>query len=62
MAAGRGRQKTATKDHVAQAQDRPVALQTPQQMGSRAGVTPVVAIDCEMVGVGPDGTRSALAR
>jgi len=25
-------------------------------------MTPVVAIDCEMVGVGPDGTRSALAR
>ena len=28
----------------------------------QAGLTPVVAIDCEMVGVGPDGTRSALAR
>ena len=27
-----------------------------------AGVTPIVALDCEMVGVGPDGTRSALAR
>ena len=27
-----------------------------------AGVTQVLAMDCEMVGVGPDGTRSALAR
>ena len=26
------------------------------------GVTPVLSLDCEMVGVGPDGTRSALAR
>ena len=26
------------------------------------GVTHVIAMDCEMVGVGPDGTRSALAR
>lgn len=44
------------------AADRPPALKAPQQVGARAGVTPVVAIDCEMVGVGPDGTRSALAR
>ena len=62
IAAGRGRQKAAARDAVAPAQDRPAALQTPQQVGSKAGVTPVVAIDCEMVGVGPDGTRSALAR
>lgn len=44
------------------AADRPPALKAPQQVGSRAGLTPVVAIDCEMVGVGPDSTRSALAR
>lgn len=44
------------------AADRPPALKAPEQVGSRAGVTPVVAIDCEMVGVGPNGTRSALAR
>lgn len=62
VAAGRGKQKAAAKDHVAPAQDRPAVLQTPQQLGSKAGVTLVVAIDCEMVGVGPDGTRSALAR
>ena len=62
IAAGRGRQKAAATDAVAPAQDRPAALQTPQQVGSKAGVTPVVAIDCEMVGVGPDGTRSVLAR
>ena len=30
--------------------------------GSRQGVTNVVALDCEMVGVGPGGERSALAR
>lgn len=44
------------------AADRPAALKAPQQVGPRAGLTPVVALDCEMVGVGPDGTRSALAR
>ena len=27
-----------------------------------AGVTQVLAMDCEMVGVGPEGARSALAR
>ena len=30
--------------------------------GSRQGLTSVVALDCEMVGVGPGGERSALAR
>ncbi len=25
-------------------------------------MTPLVALDCEMVGVGPEGERSALAR
>ena len=30
--------------------------------GSETGVTPVVALDCEMVGVGPMGAKSALAR
>lgn len=44
------------------AADRPPVLKAPEQVGSRAGVTPVVAIDCEMVGVGPNGARSALAR
>ena len=27
-----------------------------------SGATQVLAMDCEMVGVGPEGTRSALAR
>lgn len=44
------------------AADRPPVLKAPQQKGPRMGLTPVVALDCEMVGVGPDGTRSALAR
>ena len=52
--------KQALKGDPASA--RPIALKTPQQIGSRAGLTPVVALDCEMVGVGPEGTRSALAR
>ena len=30
--------------------------------GNRQGLTNVVALDCEMVGVGPGGERSALAR
>jgi RNA exonuclease 4 len=34
----------------------------PGAIGSTAGVTTVLAIDCEMVGVGPNGDRSALAR
>lgn len=44
------------------AADRPAALKAPKQIGTREGLTPVVALDCEMVGVGPDGIRSALAR
>lgn len=44
------------------AADRPAALKAPEQIGTRVGLTPVVALDCEMVGVGPDGIRSALAR
>lgn len=44
------------------AADRPAALKAPEQIGIRVGLTPVVALDCEMVGVGPDGIRSALAR
>lgn len=44
------------------AADRPAALKAPEQIGMRVGLTPVVALDCEMVGVGPDGIRSALAR
>ena len=34
----------------------------PHKVGSAAGSHRVVAMDCEMVGVGPDGERSALAR
>ena len=34
----------------------------PEPKGRSTEVTPVVAVDCEMVGVGPDGTRSSLAR
>jgi RNA exonuclease 4 len=34
----------------------------PGAIGSTSGITSVLAIDCEMVGVGPAGERSALAR
>ncbi len=37
-------------------------LKGPEQLGTQAGVTQVLAVDCEMVGVGPEGSRSALAR
>lgn len=37
-------------------------VKKPGAIGSAAGVTTVLAIDCEMVGVGPNGDRSALAR
>lgn len=42
--------------------DGDVELARPEVLGSFEGVTPVVAVDCEMVGVGPTGERSALAR
>lgn len=33
-----------------------------RSLGQERGATPVLALDCEMVGVGPDGKRSMLAR
>ncbi|KAK9832228.1 hypothetical protein WJX74_003703 [Apatococcus lobatus] len=37
-------------------------LKGPVQLKDSTAVTQVLAVDCEMVGVGPDGARSALAR
>lgn len=37
-------------------------LKRPSAIGSQLGPTQVVALDCEMVGVGPGGKTSALAR
>lgn len=34
----------------------------PERMSDMEGLTPVLAVDCEMVGVGADGARSSLAR
>jgi len=34
----------------------------PERMGAAEGPTPVLAVDCEMVGLGPGGARSSLAR
>ena len=55
-----GNRRQAAKGNPAA--DRPAVLKAPKQIGTREGLTPVVALDCEMVGVGPDGIRSALAR
>ena len=55
-----GSRRQAAKGNPAA--DRPAALKAPKQIGTREGLTPVVALDCEMVGVGPDGIRSSLAR
>lgn len=49
------RQKPDTKHH----QSVPGG---PRPKGSETGLTPVLALDCEMVGVGREGSRSALAR
>ena len=34
----------------------------PEAIAGTQGVTPVLAVDCEMVGAGPEGARSLLAR
>ena len=34
----------------------------PEAIAATQGVTPVLAVDCEMVGAGPEGARSLLAR
>ena len=38
------------------------AAKRPEAVGDAEGLTPVLALDCEMVGVGPEGSRSSLAR
>mmetsp|Transcript_36251 Transcript_36251/g.80685 ORF Transcript_36251/g.80685 Transcript_36251/m.80685 type:complete len:493 (+) Transcript_36251:452-1930(+) len=37
-------------------------MKRPSSLGKNQGVTQVIAMDCEMVGVGPNGVRSAVAR
>ncbi len=39
-----------------------VAGARPERVGAAEGPTPVLAVDCEMVGLGPNGQRSSLAR
>ncbi len=41
--------------------DKPPAKR-PERIADTEGLTPVLAVDCEMVGVGPEGKRSSLAR
>lgn len=38
------------------------AAKAPEAISDTQGVTPVLAVDCEMVGAGPEGKRSLLAR
>lgn len=53
-----GRAKRDRSDQATHKED----VRRPQALADTDEVTPVLAIDCEMVGVGPDGSRSALAR
>ena len=56
-----GRERAASEEGSSDDEDD-VELARPAVLGSFEGVTPVVAVDCEMVGVGPTGERSVLAR
>ena len=38
------------------------ATKAPEAIADTQGLTPVLAVDCEMVGVGAEGSRSLLAR
>lgn len=53
-AGGRKRQRPTTEPEA--------APKAPEPLADTQGVTPVLAVDCEMVGVGPEGKRSTLAR
>ena len=61
IGAGSGRKRKrpgpAAEGGNAAAQER-----RPERMSDLEGLTPVLAVDCEMVGVGADGVRSSLAR
>lgn len=52
----------AATDSDDESSDEEADLARPEVVGNFEGVTSVVAVDCEMVGVGPTGERSALAR
>ena len=55
-----GKRKRAPEEPLLEG--APDAKRTPAQLSDVTGVTHVVAVDCEMVGVGPEGARSSLAR
>ena len=42
--------------------DGQIPEKRPERIADTEGLTPVLAVDCEMVGVGPEGKRSSLAR
>jgi RNA exonuclease 4 len=54
--------KPARAAATAAATVAPAAAQAPGAIGSTVAPTRILAMDCEMVGVGPGGARSALAR
>ncbi|EFN57440.1 hypothetical protein CHLNCDRAFT_21343 [Chlorella variabilis] len=58
----RWRKKRSADSSVEAAQDAVPANRRPNSIGGDTAPTKVVAMDCEMVGVGPGGQRSALAR
>lgn len=64
MGVGRGtkkRQRPAGPPSAATGGEQ-AAAKRPEAVGDVKGLTPVLALDCEMVGVGPEGSRSTLAR
>ena len=64
MGVGRGtnkRRRPAGLASTTTGDEQPLAKR-PEAVGNVEGLTPVLALDCEMVGVGPEGSRSTLAR
>ena len=59
-ALGAGAPRRAPANASAEAAD--AARARPERVGAAEGPTPVLAVDCEMVGLGPNGQRSSLAR
>lgn len=61
-AMGPSRKRRGAPGAPGQAEPSEAQHKRPQQLGDTEGLTPVLALDCEMVGVGPQGARSSLAR
>lgn len=59
---GEGATKKRKRVADLQPSAQPTGTDKLESKGKSNEVTPVLAVDCEMVGVGPDGKRSSLAR